>query len=155
VLETLTDELGRGWAREGESEDALVRDLVLLEDGVSLELRRVLGVGRIEELLDADEDLARAHRRSGISASSSDRGGKSERRAHLLDRDRRLPRLLLVQDRQADGAGRVDVRVVEAVEKCEVSRRGRRSRARGSWAHLAGNLPARERERKKGSERFS
>ncbi len=60
---------------------------VSLEHVVSLRLSRGLGVGVVEQVLDAEEDL--------------------------LDGDGRLPRLLLVQDRQADGAGWVDVRVEE------------------------------------------
>lgn len=46
---------------------------------------RRLGVGVVEQVLDAKEDL--------------------------LHRDGRFPRFLLVQDREADGAGWVDVRM--------------------------------------------
>ena len=61
----------------------LVLHAVPLEHVVRLGLGGRLRVGVVEQVLDAQEDL--------------------------LDRDGRLPRLLLVQDRKADGAGRVDV----------------------------------------------
>ena len=63
----------------------LVRRAVLLEQVVGICLRRRFGVGVVEEVLDADEDL--------------------------LDSDGWLPGLLLVQYRQADGATWIDIRV--------------------------------------------
>lgn len=65
----------------------LVLRAVSLEHVVRLGLGGGLRVGVVEEVLDAEEDL--------------------------LDRDGRLPRLFLVQDREAHRAGRVDVGVEE------------------------------------------
>lgn len=65
----------------------LVGGAVLFEEVVGICLSRRLGVGLIEETLDAEENF--------------------------LDRDCRLPRLLFVQDVQTDGAGGIDVWVEE------------------------------------------
>lgn len=78
----------RGWVVANHPLDtALVLCPVLLEQIVGVCLRRRLGVGVVEEVLDAYEDL--------------------------LDSDSWLPGLLLVQYGQADGATRVDIRVEE------------------------------------------
>ena len=64
---------------------ALVCRPVLLEQIVGVGLRGRLGIGFIEQILDTEKDL--------------------------LDGDRGSPCLLLVQDRETDGAGGVDVGV--------------------------------------------
>jgi hypothetical protein len=65
----------------------LVRRSVLLEEVERISLRRRVRVRLVEQRLDAEQDL--------------------------LDRYRRLPALLLVQDAEADGARGVDIRVEE------------------------------------------
>lgn len=63
----------------------LVRLTILLEQIVRFGLCRRFGIGVIKEVLDTKKDL--------------------------LDRDRRLPPFLFVEDRETDSTGRVDVRV--------------------------------------------
>jgi hypothetical protein len=75
----------RGAQRSGAAGGAARRALEHLE-GLALGWVRV--VGRVEQVLDPDE--------------------------HLLDRDRRLPVLVLVEDRQADRPRRVDLRGARA-----------------------------------------
>lgn len=66
---------------------ALVRGPVLLEQRVRIGVRRRRRVRLVEQVLDADQDL--------------------------LDRDRRPPAFVFVEDRQAHRAGRVYVGVEE------------------------------------------
>lgn len=78
--------------------DALfVLDLVFLEQIVGVGLGGRLGVGVVEQVLDAQKNL--------------------------LDRDGRLPGLFLVENRQADGARGVDVGMEQRRDKfaCQYS----------------------------------
>lgn len=61
--------------------------LVFLKEVVCIRLRWRIGIWVIEKILDAQQDL--------------------------LDRDCRLPAFLLVQNRQTDGAGRIDIGMEE------------------------------------------
>lgn len=64
---------------------ALITRTVLLEHVVCFGLRRGFGIGIVEKILDTEEDL--------------------------LNRNRRSPGLFFIENRQADGAGWVDIRV--------------------------------------------
>ena len=77
----------------------LIFGAVLAIAGVGLGLGRVLDVGVVQEILDAEEDL--------------------------LDRDGRPPILLLVQEGQADRARGVDVRVEQWWHELHLGRGGR------------------------------
>lgn len=68
-------------------------------DSVSLRLGRVLDVGLVQQVLDAEQDL--------------------------LDGDGRAPVLLLVQQRQTDRPGRVHVRVEQRRLELALGRAGR------------------------------
>lgn len=76
----------------------LVLHAVLLEQVVGLSLGRRLGVRVVEKVLDTQEDL--------------------------LHGDGGLPRLILVQDGEADGARRVNVRVEQGRDKfaCRITK---------------------------------
>lgn len=79
-----------------------------LEHRVRIKLSRVIRVRGVEQFLDSEKDL-----RGSPRVSSSSPRTKQEAITYLLDRDGGLPGLLLVQDREADGAGGVDVGVEE------------------------------------------
>lgn len=77
--------LGCGVLANDALDSLLVLDLVPLEEIVRLSLRGGLGVGVVEEVLDSQEDL--------------------------LDGDGRLPGFVFIEDREANSAGWVDIRM--------------------------------------------
>lgn len=76
-----------------------------LEHLISVDLGWIIDVGVIEKVLDSNDNLARYF--------SSTVEAKRSIAAHLLDGDGRFPGLILVQDRETDRSGGVDVWVKE------------------------------------------
>jgi hypothetical protein len=73
---------------------------------VRIDLGRITNIGIVEQVLDTQQKLERQLVHFGDA--------RFRERTDLLDRDRWLPALLLIQDRETDSAGRVDVRVEES-----------------------------------------
>lgn len=82
-----------------------------LESCVRFKLGRVVGVRRLEQVLDAEEDLEGEETRQMRLPVLRSRS----RRPHLLDRDCWSPGLFFVQNRQADRSGRVAARWVSCL----------------------------------------
>jgi hypothetical protein len=105
--------LGRGVLPNDTLDAPLVLYLVSLEEVVGLGLRGRLGVGVVQQVLDAEQDL--------------------------LDGNGGLPGLIFVEDGQADGAGRVDVGVEQGrnefayIVLASVTAAVRSTRGRSRW----------------------
>lgn len=93
---------------------SLVLGLVVLEEVVGLGLGGTVGVGIVEEVLNAEE--------------------------HLLDGDGGTPSLLLVEDGEANGPGRVHVGMEEGRDELALGRLGRvlLGELEGDLVHAAG-----------------
>lgn len=85
-------------------------EIYSLEEGVGLNLSRIFGIGVVEQVLNAQHDLmvGHSHELNRLIGSYT-----WQRQTHLFDGDGWLPRLLLVQDRETDGAGGVDIGMVQ------------------------------------------
>ena len=115
ILPTPTDRLTARCILPGLGLDpSLVLGLVVHEELVGLRLGGTVGVGIVEEVLDAQE--------------------------HLLDGDGGTPSLLLVEDGQADGPGRVDVGMEQGRDELALGRLGRvlLGELEGDLVHAAG-----------------
>lgn len=85
-----------------------------LEHGISIALGGIEDVRVVQEILDTKHDLeARRTNRTVQESASWTEATLQMVKTYLLDGDSRLPRLLLIENGQADRARWVDVRVEE------------------------------------------